>query len=118
MAQDLPNYFKTCRMRAGLSQTELGELLGLKSGELISRIERREREPNLRTIIFYQIIFNISPKKLMPGIYKEIRKTIFSKIDRDRLDKIRRLASDDSSSSLRKFRSVFEIRHNSYEKQG
>lgn len=76
MAKNLPDYFKTQRKLYGLTQKELAYLLGYMNGEAISRIERRKREPTLRIVIAYTIIFAISPKELIPGIYQEIEKSI------------------------------------------
>ena len=39
MAEDLPNYFKTCRKLYGLTQREMAQLLGYSGGEQVSSNE-------------------------------------------------------------------------------
>ncbi len=43
-------YLRTYRKRSGLTQSEVARLLGLESGQLISRYERLDRSPNLETV--------------------------------------------------------------------
>ena len=68
----LPNYLRTYRMRAGLTQDEMAFLLGCRSGAKVSRYEHFTRQPNLKTVFAYQIIFHAPADKLFPGIYHEI----------------------------------------------
>lgn len=68
----LPNYLRTYRKRAGLTQDEMAYLLGCRSGAKVSRYEHFSRQPNLKTVFAYQIIFHVPADKLFPGIYHEI----------------------------------------------
>lgn len=76
MAQKLPNYLGTYRKRAGFSQHELAFLLGTHSGSKISRYERSAREPHLKTVLAYQVIFRIPPHELFAGTYQQVERVI------------------------------------------
>ena len=66
------NYLRTYRRRSGLSQEEVAYLLGLKSGQIVSRYERLVRLPNLETVLACQVIFNALPHELYPGLYAKV----------------------------------------------
>src|SRR5437016_1250098 len=71
MSRTLPNYLRTHRKRAGLSQEEVADLLGCRFGTKLSRYECFNREPNLVTALACQIIFGVPMRELFPGIYEE-----------------------------------------------
>lgn len=71
MSQKLPNYLKTYRKRACLSQDEIAFLLGSKSGAKISRYERFKRQPSLKILFKYAVIFKTPPEELFLGIYQK-----------------------------------------------
>lgn len=57
----LPNRFKECRLKAGLSQPELSTALGFKGGKAtIGCYERNLRLPNVITLIKMKNIFDVS----------------------------------------------------------
>lgn len=57
----LPNRFKECRLKAGLSQPELSTALGFKGGKAtIGYYERNLRLPNVTTLIKMKNIFDVS----------------------------------------------------------
>lgn len=57
----LPNRFKECRLKAGLSQPELSTALGFKGGKAtIGCYERNLRLPNVTTLIKMKNIFDVS----------------------------------------------------------
>jgi transcriptional regulator with XRE-family HTH domain len=53
------------RQRAGLTQAELAERLGLLSPETISRYERGEREPRVSSLIRIAEVLGVSPEELL-----------------------------------------------------
>src|SRR5580692_1200603 len=57
VAAQLPNYIRTYRKRACLTQGEVGFILGLKSGAGISRHERFKQTPDLQTLLAYEMLF-------------------------------------------------------------
>ena len=57
----LPNRFKECRLKAGLSQPELSTALGFKGGKAtVGCYERKLRLPNVTTLIKMKNIFDVS----------------------------------------------------------
>ena len=76
MAQDLPNYFKTYRKLHGMTQKEISHLLGYERGETVSRLERRRKEPTLRTVLAYKVLFNTSIEKLIPVLCQDIEEEV------------------------------------------
>src|SRR5713226_482668 len=68
----LPNYLRTYRKRAGLSQDEVAFLLGCQSGTKASRYERRARKPNLETILAYELVFGAPARELFAGIFEDV----------------------------------------------
>ena len=68
------NYLRTHRKRSGLSQVEVAYLLGLKSGQIVSRYERLDRTPSLETALACQIIFDALPHELYPGLYAKVER--------------------------------------------
>lgn len=75
MARKLPDYLRSERRRAGLSQEDIAALLG--SGVLaISRYEGRKRIPPLEIALAYQAVFGTPVAELFPGRYQEIVKQV------------------------------------------
>ena len=66
------NYLRTHRRRSGLSQVEVAFLLGLKSGQIVSRYERLDRTPSLETALACQVLFGALPHELYPGLYAKV----------------------------------------------
>lgn len=69
---DLPNYLRTFRKRAYLSQEELAFLLGVKDGSAVSRYELDERRPSFETVVAYEVIFGTTIRELFPGWYRKV----------------------------------------------
>lgn len=66
----LRNYLRTYRKRSGLTQKEMGFLLGCKSSTKVSRYERFSRQPALRNVIAYELIFGIPARELFAGVFQ------------------------------------------------
>jgi transcriptional regulator with XRE-family HTH domain len=75
-ARKLPNYLRTHRRRVGYSQEDLACLLGGKEGNKISRYERRECLPSLKTALAYEAIFGVPVQELFAGVYEEVEKNV------------------------------------------
>lgn len=88
----LPQYLHTHRKRMGLSQREVGTLLGLRDGSKVSRYERGVRLPPLLTTIGLAIIFRAPLQELFGGRY--------DRIERDIACRARRLLKKLSPSAL------------------
>ena len=76
MAHRLPNYLRTHRKRAGLSQDEVAFLLGCQSGAKVSRYERLARRPSLETAFAYEAVFGVSARELFAGVYEKVEREV------------------------------------------
>jgi len=72
----LPNYLRMHRKRMGLSQDQVASILGCRSGAKVSRYERFQREPTLRTAIACEVLFGVSIRELFAGVYEEIERAV------------------------------------------
>ena len=77
MINTLSNYLRTYRKRSGLSQAELGLLLGGRDRSKVSRYERTARLPNLDTVFAYEVIFGVPARELFAGLYSEVEVRIY-----------------------------------------
>jgi transcriptional regulator with XRE-family HTH domain len=74
MSAPLESYLRTYRKRSGFSQDEVAFLLGCQSGAKVSRYEWFGREPNLRTVFAYEVIFRTPASVLFGGMYEKVEK--------------------------------------------
>ena len=72
--QKLPNYLRTYRKRACLSQDEIAYLLGCQSGAKVSRYERFAREPTLKTALLFEVIFRTPASELFGGVFQKVER--------------------------------------------
>lgn len=72
----LPNYLLANRKRLALSQDEVAFLLGTNSGAKVCRYERFVREPNLKTAMAYEAIFQRSVSELFGGMYRKAEQDV------------------------------------------
>lgn len=72
----LPNYLRTHRKRACLSQEEVAFLLGSTSDARISRHERSAQTPNLRTLLGYELLFRTPIRELYGGVASEVDESL------------------------------------------
>ena len=76
MNQNLKNYLRTARRRSGLTQAEVGFLLGAGDGAALSRYERFSQSPSFRTALGFQIVFGVPADELLPGIAEQVERKI------------------------------------------
>ncbi len=77
MAEQLPNYLKMYRRRAGLSQEELAFLLGATAGSgVVSRYENGSRFPSLETILALEMVLNAPVTKLYEAHVRQVEPII------------------------------------------
>ncbi len=74
------NYAKTCRKKAGLSQSEVAYLLGLKSPYFISQIEQCYENTALSRAISYQLLFGKQLDRVFPDLSKHSALKTFRRI--------------------------------------
>lgn len=70
-------YVRAHRRRWGLTQRELGWLVGLSSRTAVSRIEMSKRKPTTETVIACAIVFDLPLDAIFPGLHEEIERGVF-----------------------------------------
>ncbi len=78
----LPNYLRTYRKRAGLSQRDLAFLLGVRARGPVSEMEKRRRMPLLRTALALEVIFGIPAGELFAGMRESTASDIDARVDK------------------------------------
>jgi DNA-binding XRE family transcriptional regulator len=74
------NYLRSHRQRWGFSQGELARLLGWSRPEVVSRIEQKERLPNLKLMIACFILFGIPAAEMFPDIADGVESIVMERI--------------------------------------
>jgi len=74
--RQLANHLRTHRKKSGLSQRQVGELLGYQKDMQISRHETSKAVPLLVSAFGYHIIFQVPMHSLFPGIYQDVRESV------------------------------------------
>ena len=65
-------YLRTYRKKFGLTQHEAALLVGMETGQIISRHESKSRTPSFKTAVAYQIVFDVPLRALFPEIVHEV----------------------------------------------
>lgn len=68
----LHNYLRAQRKHSGLSQREIGGLLGYRSQWQVSRHERSRTTPPLPIALAYAVIFQVPVADLFPGLQSTV----------------------------------------------
>jgi transcriptional regulator with XRE-family HTH domain len=76
----LASYLGSHRKRSGLSQKELGQLLGYPSEGTVSRHERLCSTPPFQVALGYEAVFRIPVSELFPGAFERIRQDVEARI--------------------------------------
>ncbi len=76
----LPNYLRTHRKRARLSQQDVAFLIGCKSSARISRYERCRQNPNLRTLLAYELLLHTPIRELYGGVAEEVERDMKKRV--------------------------------------
>ena len=106
MSQKLPNYLKTYRKRAGLSQADVAYLLGVRSGTKVSRYERFSRLPNLETALAFEALYHMPVADLFAGLADD---TARATLRRARLLERRLLSRTKNPRLVRKLAALHEL---------
>jgi len=72
MDHRLISYVRPLRRRWGLTQGELGFLIGTKTSAMVSRIEAMKTYPALAQAIACCIVFDMPPLELFPELYGKV----------------------------------------------
>src|SRR5947209_11662680 len=76
----LPNYIRTYRKRACLTQEEVAFILGSKSSASISRHERFKQTPDLQTLLAYEMLFRTPVRNLFSNTHQEVEQKLRNRI--------------------------------------
>jgi transcriptional regulator with XRE-family HTH domain len=106
MPQQLENYLRTYRKRAGFTQDEVAFLLGSQSGAKVSRHERGGRIPGLETVLAYELIFRTRVRDLFAGPHGRVEQHI---LRRAKLLSTKLLAKKQDKAAERKLASLKAI---------
>jgi DNA-binding XRE family transcriptional regulator len=67
--EQIANYLRSHRRKSGLSQRELGQIVGFITGFPVSRHERSATIPALLIALSYGAVFRVPISDLFPGLY-------------------------------------------------
>jgi DNA-binding XRE family transcriptional regulator len=76
----LGNYVRTHRKKAGLTQRELGGVLGYNDEGAVSRHERSRSLPPLLIALGYSIIFRTSVSEIFAGLHETVEQVVESRL--------------------------------------
>jgi len=79
MFRRLPNYLRTFRRRAGLSQEDVALLLGCTNGSKVSRYEQFARQPTLATALACAALFGVPLRELFASMYDEAYEAVLAR---------------------------------------
>lgn len=79
MRQPFSIYLRTYRKKFGLTQREAALLVGMETGQIVSRYESKVRTPSLTTAVAYAIVFDVPIRALFPEIYLEVEQLVLSR---------------------------------------
>jgi DNA-binding XRE family transcriptional regulator len=81
MEETLGNYVRTHRKKAGLSQRELGKLLGYGDEGQVPRHELSRSLPPLVIALSYEIVFRVPVSTLFAGLYEVVGQAVESNLE-------------------------------------
>jgi glycerol dehydrogenase-like iron-containing ADH family enzyme len=96
----LPNYLRTYRKRSGLSQRELGLLLGYKERGEVPRHEQFISSPPLLIALAYEVIYRAPISTLFLGMHDAVKATIENRLANLEKDLQGRSATDHDAGSI------------------
>jgi DNA-binding XRE family transcriptional regulator len=73
---ELASYLRFHRKRSGLSQKDLGNLIGHLTKHQVSKHERAEVLPSLLSALAYEAVFRVPIAALYPGIYSTMQEGV------------------------------------------
>jgi transcriptional regulator with XRE-family HTH domain len=77
----LQNYLKAFRKKSGLSQYEIGKIIGFHDGGQVSRHERSQSVPTLENALAYAAILQVPITQIFAGLSSATAHAIEKKID-------------------------------------
>jgi DNA-binding XRE family transcriptional regulator len=80
VARRFGNYLRAHRRRAGLTQRELGQLVGYKHSWAVARHESSQSVPPLLIALAYQEIFRVPITEIFSGMHTTVVQAIEQKL--------------------------------------
>jgi DNA-binding XRE family transcriptional regulator len=77
-----PNYIRVHRRRAGLSQHELGSVIGYRDAEGVARHEKSLIAPSLELAISYELIFRVPVSEIFAGLRDQVAAEVELRLER------------------------------------
>jgi transcriptional regulator with XRE-family HTH domain len=100
MKSEFPqNYIKMFRLKSGLSQQDIANIIEYKDSGEVSRHERAETIPGLAGALAYEVIFHVPISKLFAGMYEVVEHDIESRLSELELS-LERRGSDEPGANL------------------
>jgi transcriptional regulator with XRE-family HTH domain len=78
--QKSANYLRAFRKKSGLSQRDLGKLLGYDDAGQVSRHERATSIPPLAAALAYELIFRVPVASIFVGMRGDIARNLEAKL--------------------------------------
>ena len=75
------NYLKAHRRKSGLTQRDVGSLVGYRNPGQVSRHEQSQSLPPLVIALAYELIFRVPVSAIFVGIHGTLRKDIEHKLE-------------------------------------
>lgn len=104
----LPNYLRTYRKKAGLTQQDFAFLLGVKDGAQVSRYEKGHRLPPLRTALVCEAVLGVEVSELFAGIRAAVENDVVSRIEQFKAN-MAKANSDDRGISAGKIKRKLQV---------
>jgi transcriptional regulator with XRE-family HTH domain len=94
------NYLRTHRKKAGLTQREMGKLLGFSGAGQVSRHERSRSVPTLRNALAYESVFRVPVAEIFFGIRAAITRNVENELQRLEAELQKRNAEDRDGNAV------------------
>ena len=101
------NYLRSYRLRWGLSQVELADLLGWNRPDVISRIEKKQRPPTLALAMACFILFDTPAAQIFPDMAAGIEALVMARIQ-EMYEKVQGNPSRKTKKKIELFESAIE----------
>jgi hypothetical protein len=74
--EEVGNYLRVHRLRYGLSQRDVGILVGYGYGVAVGRHERSSAAPSLLVALAYEVLYDVPVAQLFPGFRSVVAQSV------------------------------------------
>jgi transcriptional regulator with XRE-family HTH domain len=78
----MASYLRSHRLKTGMSQRELADLVGIVSHQQVSQHERAAAIPSLTSALAYQIVFRVPMTELFPSLVESVKLNVEERLYR------------------------------------